>query len=261
MTSSPGPLAAFLTSLPLDFAAACRTAAGLGFTHADVVALSDRPAAHLEALAETGLLVQCAALGRDLPPGQALDATDVAARRAALELVKRQLADAARLGVSSTYIVPGSGDGAPALACFAEACALLADYAGQRMVRLCVEHVPGRALPSAAAALDWLEALAHPNLFLLLNAGHCLISGEDGAAVVRRAGPRLGYVHLDDNDGQSDGHWPLLTGRLTRPALEKMVAALRDVGYRGGLALELNPTHGDAAAGLREGKEVVASVL
>jgi sugar phosphate isomerase/epimerase len=261
MTPSPGPLAAFLTSLPLDFAAACRTAADLGFTHADVVALADRPAAHREALAETGLLVQCAALGRDLPPGQALDATDVAARRAALELVKRQLADAAQLGASSTYIVPGSADGATALACFAEVCALLADYAGQRMVRLCVEHVPGRALSSAATTLDWLEALAHPNLFLLLDVGHCLITGEDAAAVVRRAGPRLAYVHLDDNDGQSDGHWPLLTGRLTRAALEKMVGALRDVGYRGGLALELNPTRDDMVRGLREGKEVVESVL
>jgi D-psicose/D-tagatose/L-ribulose 3-epimerase len=261
MTPSPGRLAAFLTSLPMDFPAACGTAADLGFTHADVVALADRPAAHREALAETGLLVQCAALGRGLPPGQALDATDMAARRAALELVKRQLADAAQLGAGSTYIVPGSGDGAPALACFAEACALLADYAGRRMVRLCVEHVPGRALPSAAATLDWLEALPHPNLFLLLDVGHCLISGEDAAAVVRRAGPRLGYVHLDDNDGQSDGHWPLLTGRLTRAALQKMVAALGEVGYRNGLALELNPTHGDVMRGLREGKEVVESVL
>jgi sugar phosphate isomerase/epimerase len=261
MTPAPGPLAAFLTSLPLDFTDACRAAADLGFTHADIVAVADRPAAHREALADTGLLVQCAALGRDLPQGQSLDATDVAARRAALELVKRQVADAARLGASSAYIVPGGDDGAPALARFAEACTLLADYAGARMVRLCVEHIPDRALPSAAATLDWLGALAHPNLFLLLDAGHCLISGEDAAAVVRRAGPRLGYVHLDDNDGQGDVHWPLLTGRLTRDGLVTLLAALREVEYRGGVALELNAAHGDAVRGLRESKEIVEALL
>src|SRR5207253_6701863 len=132
---SPGPLAAFLTSLPLDFADACGAAVRLGFTHADVVALADRPAAQLEALAETGLLVQCAALGRDLPPGQALDAADVGARRAALDLVKRQVADAARVGASSTYIVPGRDAGARALAEFSEVCVALAEYAGRRLLR------------------------------------------------------------------------------------------------------------------------------
>src|SRR5437764_383609 len=82
-------------------------------------------------------------------------------------------------------------------------------------------------------------------------AGHCLISGEDAGAVVRRAGGRLGYVHLDDNDGAGDLHWPLLTGRLTRRDLEGLAAALREVNYCGGVALELNAAHGDAVPGLR----------
>src|SRR5262249_53899659 len=134
------------------------------------------------------------------------------------------------------------------------------DYAGARMVRLCVEHIPGRALSSAAATLDWLAALAHPNLFLLLDAGHCLISGEDAAAVARRAGPRLGHVHLHDHDRPGDVHWPLLTGRLTRDGLAELLAALREVEYRGGVALELNAAHGDAVRGLRESKEVVEAL-
>src|SRR5205823_7261973 len=114
------------------------------------------PAAHLDALAETGVLVQCAALGRDLPQGCALDASDAAARRVAVDVVKRQLADAARLGATTAYLVPGFDNRATALACFAEVCAILAEYAGGRMVRLCVEHIPGRALPGAATTLGWL---------------------------------------------------------------------------------------------------------
>jgi D-psicose/D-tagatose/L-ribulose 3-epimerase len=261
MTPSFSPLSAFLTSLPLDFADAVRQATQLGFTHVDVVALRDRPAAHLEALAETGALVQCAAVGRDLPAAHALDVADAKLRRATVDLMKQQIADAARLGAISAYIMPGHDAGATALTCFAEGCALLADYAAQRMVHLCIEHIPGRALPTAAATLTWLESIAHPNLFLLLDVGHCLISGEVAGACVRRAGARLGYVHLDDNDGAGDLHWPLLTGRLTPRDLEELAAALRAIGYRGGLALELNAAHGDALVGLRASKEMAERLM
>lgn len=261
MTPSPGPLAALLTSLPLDFAGALRQATQLGFTHVDVVAVVDRPVAHLEALAESGAVVQCAAIGRNLPAGYGLDIADALMRRKALAVVKQHMDDAARLGAASVYIVPGFDDRATALAYFAECCGLLADHAAQRMMRLCVEHFPGRALASAATTLAWLESLAHPNLYLLLDVGHCLISGEDSAAVARHAGARLGYVHLDDNDGQSDGHWPLLTGRLAARDLEDLRDAMRTIHYIGGMALELKPDHGDVIAGLRASKEIAEQKL
>ena len=257
MTAVPWPLAAFLPSLPLDFAGAVRQAAGLGFTHVDVVACADRPGSDLEALADAGVVVSCAALGRGLPGGHTLDAGAPAARRAALGALEQQVADAARLGATCAYLVPGQDASAAGLAYFAEGCALLADYAGRRMVRLCVEHFPGRALPDAAGTLDWLARVGHANLGLLLDVGHCLLSGEDPAAVVRRAGDRLAYVQLDDNDGAGDLHWPLLTGRLTGRHLADLAAALGAAGYRGGMDLELNPGTADPVAALREGKAIV----
>jgi D-psicose/D-tagatose/L-ribulose 3-epimerase len=129
------------------------------------------------------------------------------------------------------------------------------------MVRLCVEHVPGRGLATAAATLAWLDELRHDNLFLLIDTGHCLMTREDAADVVRRAGARLGYVHCDDNDGVGDLHWPLLTGRLTRDGLGALGAALRSVGYRGPLSLELNPTNTDPVGALREGKELLEALV
>jgi sugar phosphate isomerase/epimerase len=129
------------------------------------------------------------------------------------------------------------------------------------MVRLCVEPIPGRALATARDTLDWLGRIDPPNLGLLLDVGHCLISGEDPAAVARAAGPRLGYVHLDDNDGMSDLHWPLLTGKLTPRHLEELAAALRSIGYRGGLALELDARHADPEAALGAGKGIVEQVF
>lgn len=257
----PWPLAAFATSLVGDFAAVLGRIAALGFTHVDLVAEVDRPSEQREALADSGLLVCCLALGRGLPAGHSLDAADAGMRRATLALLQRQVADAARLGATAAYLVPGLDQNATAQTCFAEGCALLADYAAARRVRLCVEHVPGRALPSAAAVLDWLEQLGHPHLGLLLDVGHCLLSGEDAAAVARRAGERLGHVHLDDNDGKSDLHGPLLSGRLTPQQLADTMTALHAIGYRGALALELNPRNADPLAALGDGKRIVEQMI
>jgi sugar phosphate isomerase/epimerase len=258
---TPWTLAALLDAPPGDFAAAVRQAAELGFTHVDIVARAERPAADVEALADAGVTVRCAALGRGLPPGCALDAADAGVRREALRLMQQQAADAARLGATHAYVVAGADASAAGRARFAEACGLLADFAARRMLWLCVEPAPGRALPDAAAALDWLEDAAHPELALLLDVGHCLISGEDPAAAARRAGPRLGYVHLDDNDGMSDLHWPLLTGRLTRTHLEELAAALRAIDFRGGLALELKAEPDVLADALRRSKAVAEQAL
>src|SRR4051812_27436163 len=106
-------LSAMLTSLPLEFDAALRQVRDLGFTYADVVALGDRPHAHLEALADSGLLVSCAAVGRGRPPGHTLDAPAVGVRRAALEEMRPQVTDVARLGAEVCYVIPGT-DGTPA---------------------------------------------------------------------------------------------------------------------------------------------------
>ena len=264
MTASqknPHPLAVLLDGPPADFASEVRLAADLGFTQIDVVALEERPPADAEALADAGVLVRCAAVGRGLPDGCTLDAVDAGRRRDALERARLQVADAARLGATLAYVVSGM-DGSPdGLACFVEACGMLANYAAGRMVRLCVEPIPGRALPSAASMLEWLRRSGRPNLALLLDVGHCLISREDPAAVARAAGPLLGYVHLDDNDGVGDLHWPLLIGRLTATHLTDLAAALRDVDYADGFCLELKAAASERASVLRTSKEIAERFL
>jgi sugar phosphate isomerase/epimerase len=261
VTAADLSVAAMLTSLPQDFpAAVCRVAA-LGFRHVDVVAVADRSLADLEALAETGVVVRCAAVGRGLPADQALDAVERGQRQAALDVLKLHVSDAARLGATHCYVVPGTDASADGLARFADSCALLADFAAQRMVRLCVEHTPGRALPSAAATLTWLEQLGHPNLALLLDVGHCLISHERPAAAVVQAGRRLGYVQLDDNDGVHDLHLPLLAGQLTEELLAEVLGTLRLHSYGGALALELNAQNPEPEKGLAEGKALLERLL
>jgi sugar phosphate isomerase/epimerase len=254
-------LSALLTSLSLAFEEAVAEMTKLGFTHVDVVALAERPAAHLEALAKSGLIVSCASIGRDLPEGQTLDAADVASRRSAVELMQRHIADAARLGATHAYVVSGLDSSRDGLLRFGEACVMLAEYSQQRQVRLCLEPIPRRALPSAAAMLDFLGNLRHNNLALLLDVGHCLISKEEPAEVVRRAGPKLGYVHVDDNNGQDDVHWPLFSGVLREEQLRECLAALDEEGYRHALSLELNPQNQNPKNALSEGRALLEKLL
>jgi sugar phosphate isomerase/epimerase len=252
-------LSALQPSLPGGFAETLEQIAALGFRFIDLVGRSERPPEELEALAETGLAVRCVSLGRRLPAGRSLSAPDLRVRRAVLDEMKREIADAARLGATCCYLVPGVGtEGLPF---FGEACEILADFAASRMLRLCVEHFPGRALASCAATLEWLERLGHPNLGLLLDVGHCLISEEDPTQMVVRAGDRLGYVHLDDNDSVGDFHWPLLTGRLTEEMLEAMLTVLQPDEFTGGIALELNPANADPLWALGQSKAIVERIV
>jgi sugar phosphate isomerase/epimerase len=246
-----------LSSLPLEFEEAVRQAADLGFRNVDVVALGDRPQSHYEALAEAGVTVCCAALGRGLADELTLDAAAVETRRLVVEAFKSHIVDAARLGATHAYVIPGLDGSVPALSRFADSCRVLADFADQRRVRLCLEHIPGRALPTAAGTLAWLHGLAHDNLYLLLDVGHCLITSEDAADVIQRAGKRLGYVHLDDNDGVGDLHWPLLTGKLTEAMLHNVMGALQEIGYDSAVTLELAAKNPEPLDGLRRSKEIV----
>ena len=235
--------------------------AELGFTHVDMVAVSDRPLSHLEALADSGLVVSCVSLGRALPEGYTLDGEDSDKRRTAVEMVKQHINDAARLGATCAYIVPGKDDSPNGLLRLADSCAILSVYAGSRMIPLCIEHFPGSSLPSANKTLSWLNKHRLDSTHLLMDVGHCLISEEDPAKVAHDAGTRLGYVHFNDNDSVDDLHWPLLSGRLTQDMLDALVAELLLSRYPAALSLELNPNNSDPVADLAKGKRLLEQAL
>jgi sugar phosphate isomerase/epimerase len=70
-----------------------------------------------------------------------------------------------------------------------------------------------------------------------VDTGHPHLGTEVGAAeAIRRAGPRLVTTHLHDNHGVDDEHMPPGDGTID---WEDVAAALREVGYRGCVMLEL----------------------
>jgi sugar phosphate isomerase/epimerase len=132
------PLALVLDALPGPVPTALARAAALGYEWVELSGVADRPAADLDALADSGLLVA----GIELT---AMTAGPSASLLAILAEFRHQIADAARLGARSILFDPSVAFRGEARQ-FAEFCSRLADEAGERMMPLCLagfgEHRP-----------------------------------------------------------------------------------------------------------------------
>ena len=74
------------------------------------------------------------------------------------------------------------------------------------------------------------------NVGLCLDTGHAFANGLDLADEVRAANERLIALHVHDNDGEIDRHWPPGRGAVDwLPFLE----TLRDTGFSGAWTLEI----------------------
>ncbi len=89
-----------------------------------------------------------------------------------------------------------------------------------------------------------------PHVGFTLDVGH--VSFDDGAGyrdlgsiagLIDHVGPRLFYVHAHDYDGVHD-HIPIGAGTIEWPPI---IEALKRIGYRGVLCLELNPDRASPA--------------
>ena len=223
----------------------------IGFRSIDVQAKTFVSQASRARIDDLGLSVSCLALCFNMEDGAALDGS-TAAQQAALDHCREALDHAAALGADTAYVVPGTDPAA--LPQFGEALGEVADFAAERAIRVGVEHFPGKALPTAVGTLEYLSSLNHPNLYLLLDTGHLQMSQEDPAAIIAAVGDRLGYVHLDDNDGEGDLHWALLEGVLTEEALAATFAALALSPYAGPVSIELSPQLSDPVAALTQSR-------
>lgn len=191
----------------------------------------------LQTLKDLGLRVSCVALDHRLPTGCSLDGKNQDAARKAVAHIKNVLKKCQDLEAKAAYVGPCADS--RHLPAFGSALEQIADDAAQKNIKLCIEHVPRHALPTVKETLAFVNRLNHPNIYLLLDVGHALLSGEKPWEAAEAAGQRLGYVQVNDNDGKKDRHWPLLDGILTYESLSKTIAVLTQVGYEGTIGLEL----------------------
>lgn len=213
----------------------------IGFDFIDIQPMHQRTVESQLLAQELGLRVSCVGASFGMPAGAALDHADSNKRGLAVDHVRSAIAHAADIGAEIAYVIPGSDAQPEALERYQDSLARLAAAAADVGIKLAVEHFPGMALPTAAETLEFIRQADQENLYLLYDSGHIQMSGEDPTTVIANAGNRLGYVHLDDNDGISDLHWSLLDGVMTDESLLATLRALDAVGYQGALSLELSP--------------------
>lgn len=132
-------------------------------------------------------------------------------------------------------------------------CAAAAAEAGVVLLVEAINRYETDYINTVDEALGLLHDIGSPNLKLLVDTFHMNIEEADLAASVRRAGLRIGHVHLADSNRQVPGH-----GHLD---LWSVLQALRDVHYQGYLALECLPLPDPRQAaedGIRTTKSLLA---
>jgi sugar phosphate isomerase/epimerase len=234
--------------------------ANAGFRHIDLQPFVFIPEDIQPRIHHLNLQVSCLAASFGIPEGVALDSEDALSTDQALTYTQKALEYGKNLGANVAYLVPGADGSADALSRYAHSYTTLADQASALGIKLCIEHFPGSAFPTASATLNFIRGIDHPNLYLLLDIGHTQISNEDPAEVITSAGPKLGYVHLDDNDGQGDLHWSLTDGVQTENSLRQTFEALQKIQYNGPVSLELSAKLANPLEALIRSRELVLNI-
>jgi L-ribulose-5-phosphate 3-epimerase len=119
------------------------------------------------------------------------------------------------------------------------------ERAEARGVRLAFEPEPGMFIDTFARFARLDERVRHPLFDLTVDLGHvhCIEEGQV-ADHVRAWGPRIVNTHLEDMVRGVHEHLMFGEGTMDFPPI---LAALREIGYRGGLHVELS-RHGPMAA-------------
>lgn len=137
-------------------------------------------------------------------------------------------------------------------------CRELCAYAQGSNVRLAFEPEPGMFIDSMANYERLFDAVAHPLFGLTLDVGHLHCQGELPVAPhIERWRDVLWNVHIEDMRAGVHEHLFFGEGELDFPPI---LAALRSVGYRGGLHVELSRHSHDAVRTAQRARAFLAEL-
>lgn len=176
-----------------------------------------------------------------------LISTEGAQRR--VDLLRRAVDVAADLGAEAVSFWSGTlPANIPAEVAWQRLTAGVTDvlqHAGRYGVRCAFEPEPGMFVDRLDGVLELRRRLGDPPLLgVTLDIGHIVCNEDTSVAdAVRRAGPHLADVQLDDMRVGRHEHLEFGGGEVDLP---EALAALTEVGYSGLAAVEL-PRHGHAA--------------
>ncbi len=174
---------------------------------------------------------------------------DAAARARRIEHTLNSIRLARDLGAPGISLEPGgplpAGMGrTEAMALYRQGLREVLPLAEQCGVNLLVEPEPHLLIERPEEFEELLAGLSHPRLGLNFDIGHFYCVGVDPADAVRRLGPHIRHVHLEDIAPTRE-HRHLVPGRGAVD-LEAAIAALADAGYPGWVTVELYPYEAQA---------------
>ena len=210
---------------------------------------------------ELGLDVTCLAATHERPEGATFDSDESASVEPMTTHVKEALDHAAAQGARWSYVVPDPQSDDQTFERYATHLTDIADHAQSLDVKVCIEHFPGTAFPTVTSTLEFIRDTGHPNLYLLFDIGHAQMANEDPAQVLADVEDRLGYVHLDDNDGIDDLHLALTDGVQTKESLTNLLRVLDDINYDGPISLEIKNDLPDPLDAVKRSYKVITDLM
>jgi len=199
------------------------------------------PAETLRLLDEYGL--ECTSICGTYPRDRDLASPNEAKRRRAVEYVKRNVDFAAATGAALVIVVPTPIGKSGPESTREEEWALAVDslkkagaYAAARGVVLAVEALnrfETYLVNTLEAAKSLVEQVDMPSVRLMADVFHMNIEERSLTEALRSVAPHLAHVHIADNTREAAG--------LGTIDFRAVMATLRDIGYRGAIAMEFMP--------------------
>jgi sugar phosphate isomerase/epimerase len=193
---------------------------------------------------------------------------DPAARARRIEFYKHAIRCAAELGSSCVSIWSGVLRQTSEVLETSEVCGMrllaagledVLQYAAQLGVVIGFEPEPGMLVDSMVGFADLVSLIDAPNLKLTLDIGHLYCQGELPIAdQIRRFFPRLVNVHLEDMRRGRHEHLMFGEGEIDFPPV---LQALAEVGYQGGVHVELSRHSHEAPEAARRAYAFVAPMM
>lgn len=183
--------------------------------------------------------IVCGAFG----PGRDVSSDDEAIRKGGMQYIRQLIDGAVAIGADLVcgpmYSQTGKARLLPAEERAAErlravwALMELADYAGERGVRLALEPLnrfETDMLNTTEQALQFVHEVGRTNVGLHLDTFHMHLEEKDSGRAIRQAGERVFHFHACENDRGVPGTGQVAWGEIAR--------ALHDIGYRGDVVIE-----------------------
>jgi sugar phosphate isomerase/epimerase len=140
-----------------------------------------------------------------------------------------------------------------------EECQRLADYAGERGVRLAFEPEPGMFIDTMPKFAELHEKVNRSNFGLTLDLGHLVCQGElPIGRHIRQWKDWLWNVHIEDMKAGIHDHLMFGEGELD---FADAFAALKEIDYQGGVFVELSRHSYDAVTAARTSMEFLKRFL